>query len=181
MVDGKIEEKIKKLLDAFRPSQLDEQLLTVCPFYKPENKELSSAYRLVHDIAKSRLLARLQLKLNKSDVANEVSLKLGYVNGAISRVYITGGNGCSALIEVKTGSVKLVQPAIYTLLSRTKTILVDLRSGGILVIDVQTAEKILQELIEHLKDKEELKKLGKRVPGPECWRCGQTANNRKRD
>jgi len=57
---------------------------------------------------------------------------------------------------------------------------VDLRGGGVLVIDVQTAEKIVKELIEHLKDKEELKRIGKRVPGPECRRCGADCKYRKR-
>ncbi|RLI81785.1 hypothetical protein DRP04_05335 [Archaeoglobales archaeon] len=167
-----LEVELRKILRRFKPSQLDEQLLTACPFYEPENKELASAYRLIHDIAKSRLLAKLQLKLSEIAVASEVPLEFGCVDGvAGSRVGLTNGDNDVAFIEIKTGRTKLVQPAIYTFLSGTKTLVVDLRSGDVLTIDVRTAERIVDELVAHLKDKEKLRELGKRVPGAECWYC----------
>jgi len=180
MGDMNTEEKIRDLLEKFKPSQLDEQLLITCPFYEPENKNFASIYKLIHDIAKSRLFTKLQLKLSKIAIASEVPLKFGYVNGIIGKICITNENNNSILIEVKTGRTKLVQPAIYTLLSGMRTLIVDLKTGDIIEIDRQTAERIVRELIEHLKDKEKLKELGKRIPGMECWHCKADCKYRKR-
>ncbi len=171
-IGNKLEAELRRILRKFKPSQLDEQLLTACPFYEPENRELTSAYRLIHDIAKSRLLAKLQLKLNEIGVASEVPLEFGCVDGvAGSRICLTNEGNCSVFIEVKTGRTKLVQPAVYTLLSGTKTFVADLKAGDVLSINVRMAERIVKELVTHLKDKERLRELGKRVPGAECRYC----------
>ncbi len=101
------------------------------------------------------MLAKLQLKLSEIAVASKVPLEFGYVDGvAGSRICLTNESSGSVFIEVKTGRTKLVQPAIYTFLSGTKTLVADLKAVDVLSIDVRTAERIVKEFVTHLKDKE---------------------------
>lgn len=173
-----IETELRRVLKEFRPSQMDEQLLTACPFYTPDSREFTSAYRIVHDAVKSMILVRLQMRLNEIAVMSELPLEFGRVDGAAgSRIAVRGGvsegdGDIILFIEVKTGSVKLVQPAVYTLLHRTKTLVVEMKTGDVLVIDVSKAERIVREFIEHLKNKQMLREVGKRIPGMECRYCG---------
>jgi len=173
-VGGNIRNELRKLLKAYRPSQLDEQLTTACPFYEPENRELTSAYRLIHDMAKSKILVKLQMKLDEISVVSELPLEFGRVDGAAGNeiVLTSKDSDIFLFIEIKTGNVKLVQPAIYTILRGTKTLVAELRTGDILTINVSLAEKIVEELLEHMKAKEILKESGKKIPGLECRYCG---------
>jgi len=168
--DYNINSKIRELLRKYKPSKLDE-LLTVCPFFKA-GSENTSAYRFIHDLATSRILARLQLKLDSIAIASEVPLEFGRANGvASSKMVIANGDSPIALIEVKTGRLKLVQPAVYTYFNRVKTLVAELKTGEVIVIDVETAEKLIEELVKHIADKERLKVLGKRIPSKECVYC----------
>ncbi len=76
-----------------------------------------------------------------------------------------------AFIEVKTGKLKLLQPAIYTYIGGVKTIVADLKLGEIFVIDIKTAERLVKELVEHMKDRASLNKTEKRIPNKECKYC----------
>lgn len=175
---------IRELLRKYSPSELDEHFLVACPFYKAES-EYAPVYKLIHDLATSRVLVRLQLKLNEIAVASEFSLEFGRVNGVTgNKITVANGDNFIAFIEVKTGRLKLIQPAIYTYFEGVKTLVADLRMGDVLAIDVKTAERLIKELIRHNSDKEQVRELGKRIPGGECAYCGSDCElrlNKKRN
>jgi len=171
MIDENIEKEVRELLEKYRPSQLDEQLLSICPFYKAQN-DVSQAYSLIHDIATSRILEKLQLRLSELSLMSEVSLGFGRVDGAVAnRIALMKNGDLIAFIEVKTGRIKLLQPAIYTYLERVKTLIAELKTGEVLVVDFESAKRLVKEFIEHIKDKERLRMLGKKIPGKDCKYC----------
>jgi|Deesub1362A_J573_1020465.scaffolds.fasta_scaffold00086_128 hypothetical protein len=176
------EPKLKEVLKTYRPSQLDEQLLTACPFYEQDSKELTSAYRLIHEIAKSRILVKLQMRLNEVSIVSELPLEFGRVDGAAgNRIALKNNNDDIILfIEIKTGSIKFVQPAIYTLQTKKKTLVAELKTGDVFVVDIELAEVIVEELITHLKEKDILRQLNKKIPGSECRYCGAECEFRRK-
>lgn len=170
-------ERIKEILEEYRPSQLDELLVTICPFYQ-NNNELTSAYGLIHDFANSRVLEKLQLRLNEIAIASEVPLEFGRVDGSASKLALKSGSEPMVFIEIKTGKVKLIQPAIYTYFEGIKTLVVELKVGKVLPIDSKTAERLLDELVEHVDDRKKLKEAGKKIPGKECRYCCNDCEHR---
>lgn len=166
-----MDSEIRKLLKKYRSSQIDEIVLATCPFYESETGELTSAYRFIHDFVTSRVLERLQLKLSEVAVTSEFPLEFGRVDGAVSRISLTNGGNPILFIEIKTGAIKLVQPAIYTYFEGVKTLVAELKTGEVLTIDVETARRLLKEVIRYINDREKLRELGKRIPGRECVYC----------
>jgi hypothetical protein len=179
---SKMDLNLKEVLKEFRPSQLDEQLVTACPFYEQDSRDLTSAYRLIHEIAKSRILVKLQMKLGEISVISELPLEFGRVDGvAGNRIALKNNDDDIILfIEVKTGSIKFVQPAIYTLQTKKKTLVAELKTGDVFTMDVELAETIVEELITHLKEKDILKQLNKKIPGSECRYCGANCEFRRK-
>lgn len=166
-----VDSKIRTLLKKYRPSQIDEMALVTCPFYESGASRLTSAYRLIHDFATSRVLAKLQLRFNEVKVLREFSLEFGKVDGVISRLSLANGDNPMLFIEIKTGRLKLVQSAIYTYFQGVKTLVAELKTGEVLKIDVETAVRLIEEVIKHIDDREKLRELEKRVPGRDCVYC----------
>jgi hypothetical protein len=170
MNNASLDVELKEILRKHKPSQLDVHFTTVCPFFKHRNSS-SQLYSLIHDIATSRVLEKLQLRFSDLSFANELELEFGRVDGAASRLALAKEGEYLAFIEVKTGKLKLLQPAIYTYIEGVKTIVADLKMGEIFVIDIKTAERLVKELIEHMKDRMSLKKIERRIPNKECKYC----------
>jgi hypothetical protein len=178
---GENNQEIGELLEKYRLSQLDEQPQTTYPFFKAET-EFTSVYKFIHDLATSRVLTKLQLRLDDITIASELPLEFGRVNGAASsKIALTNGGELIIFIEVKTGRVKLIQPAIYTYFEGVKTLVAELKTGEVLIIDVKTAERLIKELVKHISDKEKLRKLKKRIPGRECAHCGSNCEFRSNE
>lgn len=47
----------------------------------------------------------------------------------------------------------------------------ELKTGEVLTIDVETARRLLEEVIRHINDREKFRELGMRIPGRECIHC----------
>ena len=166
-----IDSKIRVLLKKCKPSQINKMVLVTCPFYKSDTSKLISAYKLIHDIAASRVLTRFQLRLDEAIVLGELLLEFGKVDGVVSRVSITNGENPVFFIEIKTGKVKFVQSSIYMYFEGVKTLIAELKTGEVLKIDVETAKVLIEELIRHIDDRQKFRELGKRIPGKDCVYC----------
>ncbi len=168
------------VLKGYRISQLDEQLTAACPFFEHDQRDVTTAYTRIHDMARSRILVKLQTKLDNISIISECPLKAGRVDGAVGGVVLKGDKAEVLLfIEIKTGNVKFVQPAVYTLLEGRKTLVAEVRTGDVFVIDAEVAETIVSALITHLQEKKALKEAGKKIPGPECRLCAVRCRYRR--
>jgi len=173
-----LRKEVEELLQKYYPSQLDDELRTTCPFYE-QRKNFTSAYKEIHDLGKARVLERLQVELEDLCIEGEIELDYGRVDGGAKKLMVKNEGRYIALIEVKSGGIKLVQPSIYTYLTGVPTLLAELKTGDVHKIDFETAESVVFELLMHIKDKERLRKAGKKVPGSECMFCRRECEYKK--
>ncbi|MDI3498229.1 hypothetical protein [Archaeoglobus sp.] len=174
--DETLRREIEAVLQNYTPSQLDRIYLTACPKYRDREKEIPGIYGYIHDAATSRLLAEVQLRLDRAAVESEKRLRFGRVDGHVS-VLLSEKPLLS--IEVKVGRVKLVQPAVYSFLTGIKTVVADLQMGEVYTIDTRTARIILKSLLRHLQVRGALKMRNCTIPGKDCYYCGESCRFRK--
>ncbi|RLI78341.1 hypothetical protein DRP05_07495 [Archaeoglobales archaeon] len=159
-----------KIFKKYPPSILDE-LISVCPFYKPCWRG-STIYKTIHDFARNRIAAKLLAEGYSIEI--ERRIEFGRID------ILVGLNGKSlAIVEVKTGDVKLLQVAAYSTIMQLPALIAELKTGNVIVLSLEKSIKLLDELIKHLRDIERLKEKGVRITGSECYRCGSECENRR--
>lgn len=161
-----------KIFKKYPPSMLDELMASVCPFYQPYWRG-SSVYKIIHDIARNRIAAKL---INKGySVETERRIEFGRLD-----ILVHSNSKSLAIVEVKTGEIKLLQVAAYSIITQLPAFIVELKSGNLIMLNLENSKKLLDELIEHLKDLEKLKTNKIRIAGNECYRCNSECENKKR-
>lgn len=177
------EEAIEQLLEEYDPSELDD-VVKACPFYKPEEREFTSAYLDFHEYAKVGILTRLRIELEGLEVFGEEKTETGRVDGSVhsvrlkdDTVFLYNGDKPTekiALIEVKTGGIKPLQAAAYSYTEQTPTIIAEVKRGSCHLVDLETAEKLLSYAVEQVKTLERLEEKNLRIP--DHYRCSSCAN-----
>ena len=76
-----------------------------------------------------------------------------------------------AIVEIKTGGLKLIQPACYALSEQVDVLLVSFKTGEMQIVTPETAEKLLTKIKESLEKKEELKEENIAIPCNTCFKC----------
>jgi hypothetical protein len=170
--------RIEELLGAYSPSQLDAEVTKVCPLYREPDGRVSSVYLSLHELARSALLSRLALGLRGLQMRGEEDCGGGRTDGSVSTPsldgnFVLGPSGEKlAVIEVKTGLVKLLQAASYSYVEGVPTLVAELETGGVHLLDPETAERLLSFAAEQVRVFAELEKEGVRIPDkPRCVRC----------
>ncbi len=155
------------IMSEFKPSQLDEFLSIPCPFFVASETAYSSAYRAIHDVVLSRVVSGLKSRFPELSFRIERTL-----TDFPARVdcEITDGDK-SLILEVKTGSVKIVQPCVYTFLTGFRTIIADVKSGSVISIEYDFAKRVVEEVIKHAGERKELMNREVRIEGEFCSRC----------
>lgn len=174
---------IRELLKNYRPSQLDEAVKTVCPFYEPRDREFTSVYLEFHELSKTSILTGLQLRLEELQVVSEEELGSGRVDGSVYRPAVNGGKimlyggeqpvAHVALLEVKTGK-NVLQSAAYAYTSMVPVILAEVPIAEVHLVDCETSVRLLNWAKEQLHRLDELKGMGRRIP--DGYRCRFCAN-----
>ncbi|KXB07754.1 hypothetical protein AKJ51_00125 [candidate division MSBL1 archaeon SCGC-AAA382A20] len=188
--------EIEELLEEFNPSELDSAMSRMCPFYKNGDTELTSVYGSIHRFVQSRLLAKLQLKLDDLSIAGELRGDDGErIDGIVTKyrvalngkkVEILTENGEEthevAVLEVKTGSFGPLQPAAYAHQWGLPVIVIEIKTEDVHLVDQQTASKFLSEAASHMENMENLKDEGQKIPDYyQCKDCRNTNCEYSRD
>lgn len=179
-------ESIEKLLERYRPSELDDAVKSVCPFFERDDPELTSVYLEFHELVKAGLLTELQLKLDEMQVVSEKEVESGRVDGSVYEPSVNGGrvllqnegntSVCLADIEVKTGrSVKILQLAAYTFLSKTPVVLAEVPKEKVHLLDRETGLELLRFARRQIERIDRLGEGGRYIP--DGYRCGSCGNS----
>lgn len=177
---------IRELLKNYRPSQLDEAVKTVCPFYEPRDREFTSVYLEFHELSKTSILTGLQLRLEELQVVSEEELGSGRVDGSVYRPAVNGGKimlyggeqpvAHVALLEVKTGkNVKILQSAAYAYTSKVPVILAEVPVAEVHLVDCETSVRLLNWARRQLDRLKKLRAMDRRIP--DGYRCRSCAND----
>lgn len=177
---------IRELLNDYRPSQLDEAVKTVCPFYEPRDREFTSVYLEFHELSKTSILTGLQLRLEELQVVSEEELGSGRVDGSVYRPAVNGGKimlyggeqsvAHVALLEVKTGkNVKILQSAAYAYTSKVPVILAEVPVAEVHLVDYETSVRLLNWARGQIDRLKKLREMDRRIP--DCYRCRSCAKD----
>lgn len=140
------------------PSKIDENAEVSCPFFVRGEKIFSSVYGKQHAQATAYLTVKLQERFDNLIIEGEVPLSSG-VRGFLdirfvlknSRILVEGGNKVLCALEIKTGAVKICQPAYYASVEGVPVLLVETRTGDVFIISPESGKEYL-EIIKDLFD-----------------------------
>lgn len=155
--------EIDRLLKMCSPSRLDNLVRKMCPKYKRDNSRPSQIYEEIHNLAVSIILARLRKMGIEAEA--EVTLKKGVVD-----IRVMHGNMLVAIVEVKTGKVKLIQSAAYAYMTGKPVFVAEMRTGNVTKITPDIARHLLERYLYLLRDIKEVKK-GSIIPNGACRFC----------
>lgn len=170
--------QIEELLKKYTPTQIEKLLESACPHYEPAESTFSDVYQILHEVVNNVLAVAIQSQLGHVSISTEQNLSGS--NGRLDiRVSIRNGklnirnsSTTIAVIELKTGRLKLIQPAIYAYLEGVDVLLVGLRTPEVQVVTPSVAEALLNVVADYVEKKEKLKKEGIAIPGSQsCSRC----------
>ncbi|WP_456478322.1 hypothetical protein [Geoglobus ahangari] len=163
MVASVKSEDVERLLKVCSPSRLDSLLRKICLKYRPESSKPSMLYDEIHNLAVVILLARLRQA--GIEVEGEIPLEYGVVD-----LVVRHKGEIVAVIEVKTGRVKLIQSAVYAHIAGKPVYVVETRTGQVTRISPQLATRLVEEFVGLLKDIKEVRGGGV-IPNPGCRYC----------
>lgn len=167
----------RKIPDGYTPARLDEKVKVPCPFFDADKKDLSSVYLDFHNFAKSLILSRLQVVLenilavdgNKEESTYRIRLMRGDV------VLVNEEESIPvASIDVKTSKnhVKPVKAAILTLKKGVPSILAEIHTGDVHMMNEKCAEKIVEGAKKQLANLTKLEEADWKIPDPHaCKMC----------
>ncbi|AIG97390.1 hypothetical protein AFULGI_00005890 [Archaeoglobus fulgidus DSM 8774] len=155
--------EIDKLLKACSPSRLDNLVRKICPKYKRDNSKPSQIYEEIHNLAVSIILARLR------KVGIEAEAEIALENGVVD-IRVKRGNEPVAIVEVKTGKVKLMQSAAYAYMTGRPVFVAEMRTGNVTKITPDIARLLLERYLGLLKDIKEVRD-GPIIPNSACRFC----------
>ncbi|AGK61308.1 hypothetical protein Asulf_01317 [Archaeoglobus sulfaticallidus PM70-1] len=155
--------EIDRLLKVCNPSRLDNLVRKICPKYKRDNSKPSQIYEEIHNLAVSIILARLRKVGIEAEA--EITLKNGVVDIRIKRENVP-----VAIVEVKTGKVKLIQSAAYAYMTGKPVFVAEMRTGNVTKIAPDIARYLLERYLGLLRDIKEVKE-GSIIPNSACRFC----------
>jgi hypothetical protein len=174
-------EGIEEVLNTCRPSQLDAEVTKVCPLYRERDGGVSSVYSSLHEIARSALLSRLALRLRDLEIRGEEDCGSGRTDGSVNGATIDGNSILGpkgeriAIIEVKTGQVKLLQSACYSHAQESPVLIAEFETGDVHTLRPRAAERLLRHAAEQIQIFGELEGKGVRIPDRfRCTCCSNT-------
>ncbi|KXA99111.1 hypothetical protein AKJ41_05955 [candidate division MSBL1 archaeon SCGC-AAA259O05] len=173
--------KTEKIPENYTPAGLDNKVKYPCPFFESDKEDLSSLYLDFHNFAKSLVLSRLEIMLEDFLAVDEDDDRLTYqihlVNGEV--VLINEENSLPvASVEVKTSKnhVKPVKAAVLTLKEGIPSILAEIHTGNVHVMNGKCADKILDRAKEQLANLTRLEEANRKIPDRHaCIRCSNTS------
>jgi hypothetical protein len=172
--------EVEALLESIRPSQLDAEVTRVCPLYRERDGGVSSVYSSLHEIARSALLSRLALRLRDLEIRGEEDCGSGRTDGSVNGATVDGGSVLGprgemiAIIEVKTGQVKLLQSACYSCMRGAPVLVAEFETGYVHLLRPEVAERLLRHAAEQARIFGELEREGVRIP--DRFRCACCSN-----
>jgi len=171
---------IEALLNDYRPSQLDAEVAKVCPLYRESGGKISSIYSSLHEMARSALLNMLVLRLRGLEIRGEEDCGDGRTDGSVCTPSVDGNSVFDprgeklAIIEVKTGQVKLLQSACYSYAQKVPVLMAEFKTGDVHVVNREIAEKLIRHASEQVHIFKELEREGVRIP--DKFRCAWCSN-----
>lgn len=168
---------IEELLENRTPTALEKEFESPCPLFKPAENSFSGVYLLAHELAAQILAVRLQEEFEDMEI--ETERELSGVNGRMDISISAKGGKLSVLnshrkiatIEVKTGKLKLIQPAVYSFVEDVDVLLVGLETSEIQVVTPRIAGRLLRMVAAHLEKKRRLGEKLSHIRGSTCRRC----------
>jgi hypothetical protein len=163
------------------PSQVDDLLGKACPCAQGGNEPMSSMWTLLHQIFNARLAKDLKKSFAKINVQHEVvegnsRLDIRLIAEYQSKVIV--GEKNIAVIDLKTGGIKLYQLCLYAVRNQCPAIIVELHSGDVHVITPEAASKILEDMPSELEKTKELRNFSATLPGQDCKFCSRECKDR---
>lgn len=163
----------------FVPSKIDENVEIACPFFVRGEKVFSSVYAKQHAQVTAYLSVKLQERFDSvlvegeaplsSDVRGFLDLKFILKN---SRILVEGDNRVLCALEVKTGSVKICQPAYYASIEDVPVLLVEAKTGDVFIISPEGGRDYLEIMKGFFDSKSALKAQGVYCPSRDnCRFC----------
>ncbi|AGK61313.1 hypothetical protein Asulf_01322 [Archaeoglobus sulfaticallidus PM70-1] len=157
---------IEKLLQVCSPSRLDSLVRKICPGYKADRSAPSLLYEEIHNMAVVMILTRLRAAGIEAE--GEIAIEYGVVD-----IVVKYRGEIIAVVEVKTGKVKLIQSAVYAHITGKPVFIVETKSGRVTKLTPDVATRLVELFIGVLKDIKEVRG-DKVIPNPGCRYC--TAN-----
>jgi len=164
-------------LSKYTPTELEKIVESPCPFYIPRKRVFSGIYAPAHELATNLLAVKLQQKLKELQLKVSTEQPLKNINGRLDlkitkgKIRLKNSGKTLAIVEIKTGGLKLVQPACYALSEQVDVLLVSFKTGEMQIVTPETAEKLLTKIKESLEKKEELKEENMAIPCNTCSKC----------
>jgi|GEM_PF-3580010 hypothetical protein len=154
---------VEKLLRACSPSRLDGVLRRICPRYKADTSKPSLLYEEIHNLAVLMILSRLRL----AGIEAEAEIAIEY--GVVDLVVKCKGE-IVAIVEVKTGRVKLIQSAAYAYITGKPVFIVEMRTGRVTRLTPDVGGMLLDRVTSILRDIKEVRG-DTIIPNPGCRYC----------
>ncbi len=160
------------------PSKIDENAEVACPFFKREDKTFSTIYARQHAQVTSYLMARLQERFHNVLIEGEAQLTSGargFVDlkfvSSKSKILVENDGQVLCALEVKTGSVKICQPAFYAVSEDVPVLLVEAKTGDVFVVTPEAAQGYLKVVGDVFRAKSVLESRGIYCPSSYCRYC----------
>lgn len=168
--------EVEDLLQEYSPTQIEDMFEAACPMFKPPRKNFSGIYREVHELANNFIAVALKEKLSHLEIATEeetpglrgrVDIRVSSKSGKLDIVELKNK---VAVIELKTGSLKLIQPAIYAYKEKIDVLLVGLQTREMQIVTPEVGEALIQKVADYLGKKESLRQKNLPIFG-DCEKC----------
>lgn len=163
------------------PSKIDDILGRACPQVQGSAENVSGIWSTFHTIYNAKIARALKKVFAKIIVQHEVKdgngrLDIRLVTGYQNKVEIE--KHPVAVIELKTGGLKLFQACEYAIRNKCPVILIELLSGDVHVIKLSAAYEIMTEAKKEIEDIQQIKEYGATIPGQDCKWCIRNCPNR---
>lgn len=161
------------------PSKIDENAEVSCPFFVREEKIFSSVYAKQHAQVTAYLTVKLQERFDNVLIEGEVPLSSG-ARGFLdlkfvlknSRILVEGDSKVLCALEIKTGAVKICQPAYYATVENVPVLLVEAKTGDVFIVSPEGGGEYLEIIRDFFNAKSVLKSRGVYCPSRDnCRFC----------
>lgn len=160
------------------PSEIDENAGVACPFFAREERAFSTIYSRQHAQAASYLTALLQERFHSVQVEGEAPLTSGgrgFMDLKFvlreSRILVENAGKVLCVLEVKTGSVKICQPAYYASAEDAPVLLAEAKTGDVFAVTPEAGRSYLRLIEDILRVKSVLESRGIYCPSSYCRYC----------
>lgn len=163
------------------PSKIDDILGRACPQVQGSAENVTGIWSTFHTIYNAKIARALKRVFAKITVEHEIKngngrLDIRLVTGYQNKVEIK--KQPIAVIELKTGGLKLYQACEYAIRNKCPVLLIELLSGDVHVIKLSAAHEIMAEAKKEMEDIQQIKEYGATIPGQDCKWCVKNCPDR---